>query len=174
MTTHDRSARVRLPVRLQIAIAAKGWPKRAELARLAKAAIAAAGAEAGFSPLAPPELSLAFSEDAAVRELNARWRGKDKATNVLSFPATAWKGRGTPPPMLGDVILARETVLREAEEQEKPFDHHLSHLIVHGFLHLLGHDHENDSEAETMEAIERRALARLAIADPYALSADHG
>lgn len=164
----------RLPVQLDVTIATRGWPKRPELVKLAKTALAAACAETGFSPRRPPELSLAFSDDASVRLLNARWRGKDQPTNVLSFPATVWAGKGEPPPLLGDVVLALETVVSEAGEQGKSLDHHLTHLIVHGFLHLLGYDHVDDDEAETMEAIERRALDRLAIADPYALSPDHG
>lgn len=107
-----------------------------------------------------------------MRVLNAQWRGKDKPTNALSFPAIPWSGKGVPPPLLGDIVLARETLVREAREQAKSFQHHLTHLLVHGFLHLAGFDHETTRDAEAMEAIERRALARLAIPDPYAVS--HG
>lgn len=165
----------RLPVRIVISIAARGWPPASALRALARDCVAAALAEAPIAKTPrPPELSVVFSADAAVRDLNARWRGMDKPTNVLSFPAFPWSGQGAPPPMLGDIVLARETVAREAEEQGKAFDDHLAHLVVHGFLHLIGHDHENDAEAEAMEAVERRALARLAIADPYALSRDDG
>jgi len=114
------------------------------------------------------ELSLVFSDDAAIRKLNAGWRGKDKPTNVLSFPAFSWR-RGDPlPPMLGDIAIAAETVRKEADLEGKPFEHHLTHLIVHGFLHLLGYDHETNGEAEEMEGVERRILAALAIPDPYA------
>lgn len=115
-----------------------------------------------------PELSLVFTDDAEIKLLNAGWRGKDKPTNVLSFPAFPTTIGDRLPPMLGDIILAFGTVRREAELEAKSFDDHVRHLIVHGVLHLLGYDHETDVDAEAMEAIERRALARLAIADPYA------
>jgi rRNA maturation RNase YbeY len=91
-------------------------------------------------------------------------------TNVLSFPAFPLKPGSAIPPMLGDIVIARETVAAEAFAEAKPFEHHLSHLVVHGFLHLLGYDHEDDAEAEEMEATEKRILARLAIPDPYAVS----
>jgi len=109
-----------------------------------------------------------FTDDARIRELNAGWRGKDKATNVLSFPAFPETKAGPLPPMLGDIVLAAETVAAEAALEGKPPENHISHLVIHGLLHLLGHDHENDTEAEEMEALERTALARLAIPDPYA------
>ena len=110
------------------------------------------------------ELSCLLSDDASIRELNARWRGMDKPTNVLSFPAT---GPGAEL-LLGDVVLAFETVSREAAAENKPIRDHVVHLIVHGVLHLLGHDHEDDAEADTMEALEIRALHRLGFANPYA------
>ena len=93
---------------------------------------------------------------------------EDKPTNVLSFPAFPVKIGQELPPMLGDVVLAAETVAREAELEGKPLGHHITHLVVHGVLHLLGHDHEEETEAERMEALERAALATLAIPDPYA------
>lgn len=114
------------------------------------------------------ELSVVFTDDEGIRQLNAGWRGKDKPTNVLSFPAFTLKPGDPLPPMLGDIVLAAETVAREAELEKKPLEHHITHLVVHGLLHLLGHDHEAEDEAEIMEAAERRALARLAIPDPYA------
>jgi probable rRNA maturation factor len=98
--------------------------------------------------------------------MNAHWRSKDTATNVLSFPAAPSPGPG--PHHLGDIVLACETVEREARAQDKPFDHHLVHLVVHGFLHLIGYDHDTDDEAEEMERRERDILARLGIPDPYA------
>ncbi|MGE0232715.1 MAG: rRNA maturation RNase YbeY [Flavobacteriaceae bacterium] len=110
------------------------------------------------------EASLMLSDDDHVRALNERFRQKDRPTNVLSFPP----GPGSPENYLGDVILALQTVRREADEEHKRFDHHVAHLIVHGLLHLAGYDHENDEEAEEMEALERDVLARLGIADPYA------
>ena len=158
-----------LPVEIDLLVDAGDWPDEDALASLAADAVAAACAELSLSG-GPAELSVVFTDDEHIRELNAGWRGKAKATNVLSFPAVQARPGDALPPMLGDIVLAFETVVREAVLEGKPFDHHLSHLIVHGFLHLLGHDHEAEAEAEAMEAAERRILARLAIADPYALS----
>ena len=116
-----------------------------------------------------------LGNDSAIRALNRDWRGKDAPTNVLSFPV-----RGPPTvrrtgsksqnrsPYIGDIVIAYETVAREAKAEDKPFGHHLAHLAVHGFLHLHGYDHENDRDAQKMERLERRILARLAIPDPYA------
>jgi probable rRNA maturation factor len=112
------------------------------------------------------ELSVLLTDDAEIRTLNAQWRQQDKPTNVLSFPVPD-TGSGQSR-LLGDIVIAYETTAREAESEHKPFEHHLSHLTVHGFLHLLGYDHESDDEAETMERLEREILARLDIADPYA------
>lgn len=130
---------------------------------------AAAAALAAELSLAPSEACVALSCDAEVARLNAHYRGKPAPTNVLSFPA----GAGAHPEtaharFLGDVVLAAETVTREAAALGLPLAHHLQHLVVHGLLHLLGHDHATDEEAEAMEAIEVRVLARLGIADPYA------
>ena len=112
------------------------------------------------------ELSVLLTDDAEIRTLNARWRQQDKPTNVLSFPAP--DTGNVQPKLLGDIVIAYETTAREAEIEHKPFEHHLSHLTVHGFLHLLGYDHESDDEAEMMENLEREVLGRLNIADPYA------
>ena len=109
------------------------------------------------------ELSIVLCDDAFVRVLNARWRGKDEATNVLSFPAPATMRDRT----LGDIVVAYETSAREAEERGMPLAAYLAHLIVHGVFHLLGLDHEEDAQAERMEALESRALADLGIASPY-------
>ncbi len=154
-------------VLIDIAVEAGGWPDEETLRALAEPAIAAGLAELGADS-ADGELSLLFTDDARMRVLNRDWRGKDRPTNVLSFPAFPMQVGNALPPMLGDIVLARETVEREAAEEGKPFQHHLSHLLIHGLLHLAGHDHEEDEEAERMEAAERRALARLAIPDPYA------
>lgn len=110
------------------------------------------------------ELAIVLTNDSAIRRLNRQWRGIDKATNVLSFPA---KDAGGEPPLIGDIVLAYETVGREARDQGKPFAHHLAHLAVHGYLHLLGYDHLRAKEAEAMEQLERTILRRLAIPDPY-------
>jgi len=105
-------------------------------------------------------LVVALADDRRVRALNRRDRQKDKPTNVLSYPSGERR-------FLGDVVLARQTVWREAQAQGKTPAAHLSHLVVHGTLHLMGYDHDNDAEAQRMEALERRILARLGIADPY-------
>jgi probable rRNA maturation factor len=106
------------------------------------------------------EVSVLFADDEALRALNAQWRDQDKPTNVLSFPAPEGFG-------LGDIALAFETVEREAREQGKAFAAHAGHLLVHGFLHLIGYDHEDEADAEDMEAQERAILAGLGVADPY-------
>lgn len=155
-------------VAIDISVEAGDWPGKRTLAALARRAVDATAAELALA--GDTELSILFSDDAHIKVLNAQWRGKDKATNVLSFPAFPVTKGGAVPPMLGDIALARETIEREAELDSKPFDHHLTHLVVHGTLHLLGYGHENEADAEEMEAAERRILARLAIADPYALS----
>ena len=154
------------PVDIDIFVEAGDWPAEAELTRLVDRAVAVAFAETGVKGTS--ELSIVFSDDAHIKRLNAQWRRKDKPTNVLSFPAFSF-AKGSPlPPMLGDIVLAAETVSREAALEDKPLANHITHLVIHGLLHLLGHDHETEAEAEEMEAIERRALARLAIPDPYA------
>ena len=119
---------------------------------------------------ADAELAIMLTDDAGIRTLNNTWRGIDKATNVLSFPALQPEGPSDDdmPRMLGDIAIAYETTRLEADAEHKPFDHHLSHLAVHGFLHLVGYDHETDDEAEVMEGLEREILAQLGIPDPYA------
>jgi probable rRNA maturation factor len=112
---------------------------------------------------ADAELAVLLTDDAAVRRLNATWRGLDKSTNVLSFPAA----EGQESQHLGDIAIAFETTAREAANEGKPLAHHVAHLAVHGFLHLVGYDHESDAEAETMEQLERDILARLNVPDPY-------
>ncbi|MGX7876607.1 rRNA maturation RNase YbeY [Mesorhizobium sp. ORM6] len=155
-----------LPVDIDLMVEAGIWPEEAVLLRLVDKAAAAAFAETGAT--GHSELSIVFSDDGHIQKLNAGWRGKDKPTNVLSFPAFSHVKGGPLPPMLGDIVLAAETVTREAALEEKPLENHISHLVIHGLLHLMGYDHETDAEAEEMEAVERSALARLAIPDPYA------
>lgn len=126
------------------------------------------------------ETSVRFTNDAEVHELNARFRSKDKTTNVLSFPMFEPEIFGDLEPLfkaeevlLGDIVLAHGVCVREAKERGIAMADHAAHLIVHGTLHLLGYDHETgDADAEEMEAVERRALAALGIADPYALLHD--
>ena len=120
---------------------------------------------------AEPEVSLVFADDARIRGLNRQYRGKDRPTNVLSFPAASL-GSGRLGPPLGDIVLARETIAAEATAEGLDFADHLTHLIIHGFLHLVGYDHETDDEAAVMEQLETAILGRLGIADPYTESAD--
>ncbi|MCJ2083602.1 rRNA maturation RNase YbeY [Methylobacterium sp. J-090] len=121
------------------------------------------------SPGGAVEVSVLLTNDAAVQALNKTWRGKDRPTNVLSFPAAPQPPHAGMARPLGDVVLAYDTMLRESGEQSKPLSHHLAHLLVHGTLHLLGQDHETgDADAEAMEALEVAALATLGMPDPYA------
>ncbi|MGN6551211.1 MAG: rRNA maturation RNase YbeY [Pararhizobium sp.] len=159
-------------VDIDIAVEAAGWPEEPALAELAARAVQAAVdllEEERAQPFPDPatELSILFTSDEAVRGLNSQWRGKDKPTNVLSFPAFPVTPGAMPGPMLGDLVLARETIAAEASDMEGSFNAHLTHLIVHGFLHLLGYDHIQPAEAEEMEGLETRILARLGLSDPY-------
>jgi probable rRNA maturation factor len=133
---------------------------------LAERAAAAAVAAAGIAVLTGAEISVMLADDARLRELNLEWRGQDKPTNVLSFPAVPSERLATSP-LLGDIAVAYETARREADAEGKALADHLVHLIIHGTLHLLGHDHLDVAEAERMEALEIRVLAGLGIADPY-------
>lgn len=151
-------------ISVECVVEADGWPPEESLRALAHGAIEAAARTAGAAR--PLDLTIMFTDDESIRDLNARFRGKDKATNVLSFPAAALPtGEDS---YVGDIAIARQTVEREAEAEGKRFDHHLTHLIIHGFLHLMGYDHETLGEAEEMETLERRVLEGLAIGDPYA------
>ena len=137
------------------------------LRRAAAAAVAEARRAGRSRSTRTPVVAVALIDDRAMRKLNKTYRGKDKPTNVLSFPAgeAAESRRATRP--LGDVAIALGTVKREAKAQGKTVNDHLMHLMVHAVLHLLGYDHESDPDAEEMEALERKALATLGIADPY-------
>jgi len=140
-------------------------------ARARRAALAALKRQA--SGLRAAELSLVLAGDRRLRDLNRAWRGIDKPTNVLAFPAddaVSDGAAGGPPRQLGDVILAYETVTAEARAQGKPVDAHLSHLVVHGVLHLLGFDHQSAAEAADMEAVEIAILAGLGLPDPYSVA----
>ena len=151
-------------IAIDLSVEAGAWPPMPELAVIARRAVDGVIGETGVSG---SELSVVFSDDAHVRTLNAGWRGKDKPTNVLSFPAFPHSRRGEVPPVLGDVVLAAETVAAEASAEGKRLADRVTHLIVHGILHLIGYDHETDAEAEEMEEMERRILAGLDISDPY-------
>lgn len=155
------------PFLVDLSVEAGDWPPEDTLAAMIAHATEATVRELGIVPPQRCELGVLFTDDAHIAVLNAEWRGKDKPTNVLSFPSGMPSTAGQLPTLLGDIVLAAETVNAEAALDGKPFEHHLSHLIVHGLLHLLGHDHEDEEEADAMEALERRVLARLAIPDPY-------
>lgn len=157
---------------MQLDIDIEDWPLGDWEALAIRAAVAAGEGE---RLLANPRLiaSLLFTSDAEVHTLNREWRTRDKPTNVLSFPMLARDELAVlaidgPPTMLGDIALAYETCAREAVDKGIPLDHHAAHLIVHGLLHLAGHDHvDSDTQAEQMEALETAILAKLGIADPY-------
>ena len=141
------------------------WRRRPAAKNIVKSAVKAAAKAVSTRPV---ELAIVLSDDSAIRSLNRQWRGKNAPTNVLSFPAAApGKGRSASP-YIGDVVIAYQTTAREAAAEGKPFNNHLAHLAVHGFLHLLGYDHEDDCDADAMERLERRILKRIGVADPYA------
>ncbi len=165
----DPQAEVEPPERLEVSIVEEAGDWSA-FPNVAQAIIAAAGAVASSpkcSRAGGAGASIVLGDDALLRSLNRTYRGKDAATNVLSFPYQSPPG-SEPASELGDVVLAAETLLREASEQGTPPVHHLQHLVVHGLLHLLGFDHEKDTDAEVMERLEADILATLGIADPYA------
>jgi probable rRNA maturation factor len=166
---------------LEIALEAdEEWDSSRSWEQLTRNAAEAAIAESAFPQLATSErlieISVRLSRDEEVRTLNAQWRGKDKPTNVLSFPMAGNDDLDNanvagPDLLLGDIILARGVCEAEAEEKGISFEQHATHLIVHGTLHLLGHDHHHDAEAADMEGREIRALERLGIANPYEVAA---
>lgn len=145
------------------------WARVAGADELVRSAAAAVAREMALSAA---EVCVALADDAQVAELNASYRGKAKPTNVLSFPAVPMLPVEGEPRFLGDIILALETLEREAAELKLPLAHHMQHLVVHGLLHLLGYDHQTEDEAEEMEGLEVRILAQLAIADPYATAGE--
>ena len=166
---------------LEIALDAdEEWDSSRSWPLLARKAAEAAIAESAFPDLIESEraveLSVTLTSDEHVRELNAKWRNKDKPTNVLSFPMADELdlGRANVSSMellLGDIVLAHGVCEAEAAEKGVPLEQHATHLMVHGTLHLLGYDHHKDSEAADMEAREVRALERLGIANPYEVTA---
>lgn len=161
--------------RVAVLVEAPEWSRRlhtaAALARRAVREALSAEPSAGPVGTSNVELSVVLTDDRAVRRLNRDWRGQDKPTNVLSFPAQ--NGTSSPrlppgvPVPLGDVVVACGVAAAEAAAQGKTLRAHLAHLVVHGVLHLLGHDHEADAEAERMEALEAKILRRMGIANPY-------
>jgi probable rRNA maturation factor len=143
------------------------WDAEPAAEAVIERAVAAALAVGRLDHAPAAELSVVLTDDAGIATLNGQWRRKDRPTNVLSFPAA-------PPhaivaaPLIGDIVLAYETIAREAAADAMAFDDHLAHLAVHGLLHLFGYDHLDDDEAEKMERLETRILADLGVADPYA------
>jgi probable rRNA maturation factor len=148
-------------LQIDVMVESKLWKDAARAKAIVRRAVAQAAA-ATKSPRGA-ELAILLSDDSAIRVLNRDWRGVDKATNVLSFPAKS----GGPEPHLGDIVLAFETIAREAKSEQKPFAHHLAHLAVHGYLHLVGYDHEREKDAAAMEQAERDILRQLKVPDPY-------
>lgn len=161
---------------LQIDVAVPLWDKIPSLHALVKEAVGVALHYSGY-PLSLMELSCKFTNNAESQQYNAEYRGQNKPTNVLSFPniepqmyddAFSFAEVGGPRVMLGDVLFAYETIANEAQSQDKTIEHHLSHLIIHGVLHLLGYDHIEEEDAQEMEALECVLLAQLNIDNPYA------
>ena len=156
--------------RVEFVATSPRWRAALPARSLARATISVAAAESGVSLTPGAELCINLADDAGVRGLNARWRGLDKPTNVLSFPAAPPAEIGGAR-LLGDIVLAFETLVREAADEGKPLADHYRHLVAHGFLHLLGFDHDDEVDAARMEAIETRILERLGVADPYRVDA---
>ena len=152
------------PLEIAVIRNADGWPDHFDA--LAEQAVLAALAGAKPKIKGAAEISVLLTDDAEQRELNAQWRGKDSTTNVLSFPQI--EPFAPVIGLLGDITLARETLEREAAELGKSLDHHFTHLMVHGFLHILGYDHIDEAQALQMEGLETQILAGLGIDDPYA------
>jgi probable rRNA maturation factor len=152
---------------VDILIESEAWQELPDAEYVARQAIAAA---ASGADIRRAEVSVLLCDDDTIAALNGRWRGQEKPTNVLSFPAHPSHGsvmlQEKMP--LGDIAVAYETLVREAGESGRTASAHLSHLVVHGFLHLVGYDHETDDEADEMEGLERDILARIGVADPYA------
>ncbi len=157
-----------MSLRVEFVETSRRWRGALPARALARAAIAATLSESGRELRRGAEVCVHLVGDADIRALNKQWRGRNAPTNVLSFPAVAPEQIGAAK-LLGDIFVAFETVSREAEDDGKPLADHFRHLVVHGFLHLLGFDHDVDVRAEAMEALEVRILARLGVVDPYAL-----
>jgi probable rRNA maturation factor len=176
-----------MPFAIDVIIESPLWQAVPEAADTVRRAIAQAAGPDAAKRRDRGEIAVLLCDDAAIARLNARWRGHDRPTNVLSFPAPIRRqttedrrrkepgGAGLKPAptrsaalALGDIAIAYETVAREAAAERKPVADHVAHLAIHGFLHLLGYDHQDEREAERMELIERDILARIGIADPYA------
>ena len=152
------------PLHIEISRNSAGWP--GHLDARAEQAVREALKQSKAKITGAAELSIVLTDDAEQQILNRDWRGIDKPTNVLSFPQI--EAFGPVSGLLGDIILARETLVKEADEQGVSFDDHFTHLVIHGFLHLLGYDHIQESDALVMEGLETQILASLGVANPYA------
>ncbi len=159
-----RSARVTQATTIDIVTQSRLWEARRNSTAVLKRSIRQA---ASAVALKGGELAVVLADDSALRRLNRKWRRQDKPTNVLSFPCDARPMPRASRAVLGDIIIAYETTEREARALGKPFAHHLAHLAVHGFLHLLGYDHEAEHEAHAMEELEISILAGLGVPNPY-------
>jgi probable rRNA maturation factor len=148
---------------INIQIKSPLWDAQPLAAQTVRDAIAAAAATLST---ADNEVSILLTDDKAIRLLNREWRGIDKPTNVLSFPAAATKA-SVRMPLFGDIVIAYETLKRECDDEDRIFLHHLAHLTVHGFLHLIGYDHQVEAQAEEMEGLESKIMTRLQMPDPY-------
>ncbi len=156
-----RAARkTRNALNIDVVVKSELWNRKKGVKSTVRRAIVKA---AGVQSTPGSELAIVLTDDSTIRLLNRDWRGVDAPTNVLSFPASRAGGA----PFIGDIVLAYETIAREARAERKPFAHHIAHLAVHGFLHLLGYDHLRKKDAEEMEQLERDILRRLRIPDPY-------
>jgi probable rRNA maturation factor len=153
--------KARASLKIDVLLESGLWSGAEEAGPVVRRAVAEAAAMLS-TPRA--ELAIVLTDDSAIRVLNRAWRGVDAATNVLSFPAPRIGGG---PALIGDIVMAYETIDREARAEAKPFAHHVAHLAVHGFLHLLGYDHARKKDAEAMEKLERDILRRLGVPDPY-------
>jgi probable rRNA maturation factor len=157
------SGRPTSPLQIDIRIQSLLWdgqPLAEKTVRNSVLAAAAALSTAGG------EVGIVLTDDSAIRSLNRDWRGIDKPTNVLSFAASG-PGTGEGSRLIGDIVIAFETLERECADENRDFLHHLAHLAVHGFLHLNGYDHETDAQAEAMEGLESKIMMRLNLPDPY-------
>jgi probable rRNA maturation factor len=173
----SRSHRPQVAPAIDIMVDSPLWKAQRGVKAVLQRAISEAAAMAATSG---GELAIVLTDDSAIRALNRDWRGQDRPTNVLSFPAHApsaslprragvasRRAGEARVRLLGDIVIAYETMAREALAEQRPFRHHLAHLAVHGFLHLVGHDHVANAEADAMEALEIAVLARLKVPNPY-------
>ena len=158
-TTERRVSPPQIDVQMQSPLW-KAQPLAEQIVR--EAVIAAASALS----TADGEVSIVLTDDSTIATLNREWRGIDKPTNVLSFPASGHKASDGAQ-FLGDMVIAYETLVRECDDEDREFLHHLAHLTVHGFLHLIGYDHQTDAQADAMEGLESKIMARMKLPDPY-------